>query len=417
MNAFLRRPRGLYVEEVALQDIAERFGTPCYVYSKAMLVEAFQRLQDSLSTQQHLLCYAVKANPSLAILNVFAKLGAGFDIVSGGELERVLAAGGSADKVVFSGVGKSITEMRLALKAGILCFNVESASELMRLQSVAADMGKVAPISLRVNPDVDAKTHPYIATGLQNNKFGVAYQEALALYRTAATLPNIRISGIDCHIGSQITTTAPFVEALQRILLLVDALEEQGIPLQHLDLGGGIGIDYQNETPPTLQHYAQAILPLLKARHLKLVLEPGRVLVGHAGVLLTRVEYLKPSISKRFAVVDAAMNDLLRPALYAAYHRIEPVLAREGVRHCYDIVGPVCESGDFLGQQRDLCLEEGDLLAILSAGAYGMSMASNYNTRPRAAEVVVDGRQIHLVRARETIADLLRLETLLPDGE
>lgn len=416
MTAFLRRPRALYVEEVALQDIAERFGTPCYVYSKAMLVEAFQQLQHSFTTQEHLLCYAVKANPSLAILNVFAKLGAGFDIVSGGELERVLAAGGSADKVVFSGVGKSVAEMRLALEAGILCFNVESASELMRLQSVAADMAKVAPISLRVNPDVDAKTHPYIATGLQNNKFGVAYQEALALYRTAATLPNIRISGIDCHIGSQITTTAPFVEALQRILLLVDALAAQGIPLQHLDLGGGIGIDYQQETPPSLQHYAQAILPLLQARHLKLVLEPGRVLVGQAGVLLTRVEYLKPSISKRFAVVDAAMNDLLRPALYAAYHRIEPVLAREGASHCYDIVGPVCESGDFLGQQRDLCLEEGDLLAILSAGAYGMSMASNYNTRPRAAEVVVDGRQIHLVRARETVADLLRLETLLPDG-
>lgn len=416
MTAFLRRPRALYVEEVALQDIAERFGTPCYVYSKAMLVEAFQQLQHSFTTQEHLLCYAVKANPSLAILNVFAKLGAGFDIVSGGELERVLAAGGSADKVVFSGVGKSVAEMRLALEAGILCFNVESASELMRLQSVAADMAKVAPISLRVNPDVDAKTHPYIATGLQNNKFGVAYQEALALYRTAATLPNIRISGIDCHIGSQITTTAPFVEALQRILLLVDALAAQGIPLQHLDLGGGIGIDYQQETPPSLQHYAQAILPLLQARHLKLVLEPGRVLVGQAGVLLTRVEYLKPSISKRFAVVDAAMNDLLRPALYAAYHRIEPVLAREGASHCYDIVGPVCESGDFLGQQRDLCLEEGDLLAILSAGAYGMSMASNYNTRPRAAEVVVDGKQIHLVRARETVADLLRLETLLPDG-
>ncbi|NOS98758.1 MAG: diaminopimelate decarboxylase, partial [Methylotenera sp.] len=351
----------------------------------------------------------------LAILNLFAKLGAGFDIVSGGELARVLAAGGDPKKIVFSGVGKTAIEMQAALNAGIFCFNVESASELSRLNKVAGEMGKVAPVSLRVNPNVDAKTHPYISTGLKNSKFGVAYEDALNVYAQAAAMPNIAIHGVDCHIGSQITELSPFLDAFDRVLLLVDALEQQGIHIQHIDAGGGIGICYNDETPPEFTAYAAAMRAKLGSRNVKLVFEPGRALVGNAGILLTKVEYLKPTTSKNFAIVDAAMNDLMRPALYDAYHDIQPVQPRkDGHAAVYEIVGPVCESGDFLGHDRTLTLEEGDLLAIMSAGAYGMSMSSNYNTRPRAAEVMVDGGDSHLIRKREEIADLFALEKCLP---
>jgi len=360
----------------------------------------------------------VKSNPSLAILNLFAKLGAGFDIVSGGELARVLAAGGDPKKIVFSGVGKTATEMQAALKAGIFCFNVESASELVRLNQVAAEMGKIAPVSLRVNPNVDAKTHPYISTGLKNNKFGVAYEDALSIYLQAATMPHIAIHGVDCHIGSQITELSPFLDALDRVLLLVDALKQQGIEIQHIDAGGGIGICYSDETPPEFKEYAMAMRAKLGNRKVKLVFEPGRALVGNAGVLLTKVEYLKHTESKNFAIVDAAMNDLMRPALYDAYHEINAVQERvaddTNPALIYEIVGPVCESGDFLGHDRTLALAEGDLLAIMSAGAYGMSMSSNYNTRPRAAEVMVDDSVCHLIRPREVIADLFALEKVLP---
>lgn len=362
----------------------------------------------------HLVCFAVKANPSLAILNLFAKLGAGFDIVSGGELARVLAAGGDPKKVVFSGVGKTAAEMQAALEAGIFCFNVESAAELERLNQVAGNMGKVAPVSLRVNPNVDAKTHPYISTGLKNNKFGVAYEDAVSLYKRAAQMPNIAIHGVDCHIGSQLTELSPFLDAFDRVLALVDQLEAAGISIQHIDAGGGIGICYSDETPPDFTDYANAMLKKLGDRQVKLVFEPGRALVGNAGLLLTKVEYLKHTEAKNFAIVDAAMNDLMRPALYDAYHEIVPVKASNAEKTNYEIVGPVCESGDFLGHDRELALAEGDLLAILSAGAYGMSMSSNYNTRPRAAEVMVDGDKHHLIRQRETVAQLFSLESVLP---
>jgi diaminopimelate decarboxylase len=364
-----------------------------------------------------LICFAVKANPSLAILNLFASLGAGFDIVSGGELARVIAAGGDPNKVVFSGVGKSHDEMRAALTAGILCFNVESESELHRLNQVAGEMGKMAPVSLRVNPNVDAKTHPYISTGLKNNKFGVAFEQAVRLYELAASMPNIAVHGVDCHIGSQITELSPFLDALDRVLRLVDHLESKGIHIDHIDVGGGIGITYADETPPAFQEYAQAIMQKLAGRNVKVMFEPGRALVGNAGVMLTKVEYLKmgnlddADKPKNFAIVDAAMNDLMRPALYDAYHEIVAVEPRDGKAQTFEIVGPVCESGDFLGRDRALNLEEGDLLAVKSAGAYGMSMASNYNTRPRAAEVMVDGDQHYLIRAREKIEDLFALET------
>lgn len=360
----------------------------------------------------HLVCFAVKANPSLAILNLFARLGAGFDIVSGGELARVLAAGGDPAKVVFSGVGKTETEMRAALDAGIFCFNVESAAELERLNAVAGNMDKIAPVSLRVNPNVDAKTHPYISTGLKNNKFGVAYEDAFTLYQRAAAMPNIAVHGVDCHIGSQLTELSPFLDAFDRVLSLVDQLEQAGIHIQHMDAGGGIGICYSDETPPDFSVYAEAMLKKLGDRKVKLVFEPGRALVGNAGVLLTQVEYLKHTEAKNFAIVDAAMNDLMRPALYDAYHGIVQVKPSNSAALVYEIVGPVCESGDFLGHDRKLALQQGDLLAILSAGAYGMSMSSNYNTRPRAAEVMVDGNQCHLIRKRETIEQLFALEKI-----
>lgn len=416
MNSFTLKNNVLHAENVALNSIAHEFGTPCYVYSKSALVQAFASFSAGFKGSSHLVCFAVKSNPNLAILNLFASLGAGFDIVSGGELARVLAAGGDPKKIVFSGVGKTETEMQAALNAGIFCFNVESASELIRLNKVAGAMGKVAPVSLRVNPNVDAKTHPYISTGLKNNKFGVAYEDALNIYLQAATMPNIAIHGVDCHIGSQITELSPFLDAFDRVLGLVEALEKKGIHIQHIDAGGGIGICYNDETPPEFTAYATAMREKLGSRNLMLVFEPGRALVGNAGVLLTKVEYLKPAESKNFAIVDAAMNDLMRPALYEAYHDIKPVQPREADAISYEIVGPVCESGDFLGHDRVLALNEGDLLAIMSAGAYGMSMASNYNTRPRAAEVMVDGSSRHLIRKREVIADLFALEKILPEA-
>ncbi len=414
VNEFDFKNGTLHAENIALSQIAEAFNTPCYVYSKAALTQAFSDFSAGLIGTNHLVCFAVKANPNIAILNLFAKLGAGFDIVSGGELARVLAAGGDPQKIVFSGVGKSADEMRAALDAGIFCFNVESASELNRLNQVAGEMGKVAPVSLRVNPNVDAKTHPYISTGLKNNKFGVAFEDAIAVYEQAAAMPHIAVHGVDCHIGSQITELAPFIEALDLILGLVDTLAAKNIPISHIDVGGGIGITYSDETPPAFKTYAQAILAKLTHKNVKILFEPGRALVGNAGVLLTKVEYLKHTESKNFAIVDAAMNDLMRPALYDAYHDIVGVTPRDGWTNLYEIVGPVCESGDFLGHDRALNLAEGDLLAIKSAGAYGMSMASNYNTRGRAAEVMVDGDKTHLIRQREKVADLFALEHLLP---
>ena len=413
MNPFSLKDGELHAENVAFSRISAEFGTPCYVYSKQALESAFKRFQAGFAVHDHLVCFAVKANPSLAILNLFARMGAGFDIVSGGELARVLAAGGDPAKVVFSGVGKTEAEMRAALEAGIFCFNVESAGELERLNTVAGDMGKIAPVSLRVNPNVDAKTHPYISTGLKNNKFGVAYEDAFALYQRAAARPNIAVHGVDCHIGSQLTELSPFLDALDRVLALVDQLEQAGIHIQHIDAGGGIGICYSDETPPDFSVYAEAMLKKLAGRKVKLVFEPGRALVGNAGALLTKVEYLKHTEARNFAIVDAAMNDLMRPALYDAYHDIVPVKSAKDQAQTYEIVGPVCESGDFLGHDRKLALAQGDLLAILSAGAYGMSMSSNYNTRPRAAEVMVDGSQCHLIRERESIAQLFAQEKIL----
>jgi len=411
---FEYRAGQLYAEDVPLAHIAQAVDTPCYVYSRRVLTEAFERFDQAFAGQPHLLCYAVKANPNLAILNLFARLGAGFDIVSGGELARVLAAGGDASRVVFSGVGKTVPEMRAALEAEILCFNVESQAELGRLNQVAGEMGCKAPVSLRVNPDVDPKTHPYISTGLKESKFGVEYGNAFDLYQRAAALPYLTVRGIDCHIGSQITEVSPFVAALEKILDLADRLRAEGIAIEHLDLGGGVGIRYRDETPIEITHYAQALQSRMAGRGLKLLLEPGRTLVGNAAILLTRVEYLKPGAAKSFAIVDAAMNDLMRPALYDAYHDILPVAPHSGEQRAFDVVGPVCESGDFLGKNRYLVLETGDLLAIMSAGAYGMSMSSNYNTRPRVAEVMVDKDRQFLVRKREEIAQLYALEGILP---
>ncbi len=405
----------LFVENVSLTRIAAEFGTPCYVYSKATLERAYDEFANAFPNQPTLVCYAAKANSNLAILGLFAKRGAGFDIVSEGELMRVLAAGGDPRKVVFSGVGKRAEEMRAALRHNILCFNVESHPELLRLADVARDMGKRAPVSIRVNPDVDPKTHPYIATGLKENKFGVAFEDARALYQAARSLPSIEIVGIDCHIGSQITDVAPFGDALDKVLQLVDQLEGDGISLHHIDLGGGIGIRYKDEQPIALKDYAAALNLRLAGRNQQLIFEPGRSLVGNAGLLLTRVEYIKQGGERRFAIVDAAMNDLIRPALYDAYHEVVAVAPRAGeTATLYDVVGPVCESGDFLARARMLALAPGDLVAVLSAGAYGSVMSSNYNTRPRPAEVMVDGATTHLIRAREALQDLYAHEKLLP---
>ena len=419
MTAFALKNGVLHAESVALPSIADQFGTPAYVYSRAALEGSLREFHDVLGSHPAgkgaLVCYAVKANSNLAILNVFARLGAGFDIVSGGELQRVLAAGADPKKVVFSGVGKTAEEMKLALEVGIFCFNVESAPELERLNEVAGQCGKKAPISLRVNPNVDPKTHPYISTGLKGAKFGVAYDQALDLYRRAAALPNIEVAGIDCHIGSQLLDPSPFVEALDRILALVDQMAAEGIKIHHLDLGGGLGIKYNAEqVQPTVASYLTPLLDKLAGRGLQVVLEPGRRLVGNAGLLLTKIEFLKQGEAKNFAIIDAAMNDLMRPALYEAWHDILPVVPRSGEAHAYDVVGPVCETGDFLGQDRPLCVQPGDLLAVMSAGAYGMAMASNYNTRPRAVEVMVDGEQIHVIRQRETVEQLYAGESILP---
>ena len=414
MDAFSLSNGQLLAESVPLADIAARFGTPCYVYSRAALEAALDEFQQELTGIDSLVCYALKANSSLAVLNIFARRGAGFDIVSTGELQRALAAGADPKKIVFSGVGKSAPEMAYALDTGILCFNVESAPELDRLNEVAGGLKKKAPISLRVNPDVDAKTHPYISTGLKENKFGVAYEDALEVYQHAACLPNLEITGIDCHIGSQLLDPAPFAEALDKLLLLIDQLAARGIHLHHIDLGGGLGIRYKDEEAPTVKDYLRPLLQALKDRSLKILFEPGRRLVGNAGVLLTRVEYLKPGEAKNFAIVDAAMNDLARPALYDAWHDIVAVSPRSVAPRDWDIVGPICESGDFLGRNRSLAIEPGDLLAVMSAGAYGMVMSSNYNTRPRAAEVMVDGTEVHLIRRRETVEELYAHETLLP---
>lgn len=414
MKHFGYRGRVLHVEALPLPRIAAEFGTPCYVYSRAALTEAYRAFDGAFAGRDHLVCYAVKANPSLAILNLYARLGSGFDIVSGGELERVIAAGGDPQKTVFSGVGKTAAEIRRALAAGILCFNVESESELGRIDRIAAESGRIAPVSIRVNPDVDPKTHPYIATGLRENKFGVPYSDAADLYRRARDLKHVKIEGIDCHIGSQLTDTAPFGAAAAKLLELAGRLERDGIRLSHFDVGGGLGIRYRDESPPAVDDYARALDRLFASRRERILLEPGRALTGNAGCLLARVEYLKHGEHKNFAVVDAAMNDLMRPALYDAWHEVLPVEEQGGAGERYDVVGPVCESGDFLGRDRRLDIREGDLIAIMSAGAYGMSMSSNYNTRPRAAEVMIDGGSSHLIRERESVADLMAREIILP---
>jgi diaminopimelate decarboxylase len=415
MDHFNYRNGRLFAEEVELAVVAAEYGTPCYVYSRATIERHWRAFDQALAGQDHLVCYAVKANSNLAVLNIMARLGSGFDIVSVGELERVLRAGGDPATVVFSGVGKRGDELRRALEAGIHCFNVESAGELERLNRVAGEVRRRAPVSLRVNPDVDAGTHPYISTGLKENKFGIDIAAAPQLYRHAAALPHIQLIGVDCHIGSQLTEVAPFVAALERVLALIDQLAAQGIVLKHLDIGGGLGITYNAETPPSPEAYATALRERLRGRKLKVLIEPGRAIVGNAGVLLTRVEYLKHAPHKNFAIVDAGMNDLIRPALYDAWQAIVPVAERDGELIHYDVVGPVCETGDFLGKHRPLCIEPGDLLAVRSAGAYGFSMSSSYNSRPRAAELMVDGGKVHVVRARERVEDLMRGESVLPE--
>lgn len=415
MDAFNYRDGELFAEGVALSAIAQRFGTPTYVYSRAHIEAQYRSFTDALDDVPHLVCYAVKANSNLGVLNVLARLGAGFDIVSRGELERVLAAGGKADKIVFSGVGKTRDDMRRALEVGVHCFNIESTDELERLQVVAAEMGVRAPISLRVNPDVDAGTHPYISTGLKENKFGIAIADAEDVYIRAAQLPNLEVLGVDCHIGSQLTTLPPFLDALDRLLALIDRLGECGIYLHHIDLGGGVGVRYRDEEPPLIADYIQAVRERIEGRDLTLMFEPGRYIVANAGVLLTQVEYLKHTEHKDFAIVDAAMNDLIRPALYQAWMNVTAVTPRASEARAYDIVGPICETGDFLAKDRQLALEEGDLLAVHSAGAYGFVMSSNYNTRGRTAEVLVDGDQAFEVRRRETVAELYAGESLLPE--
>ncbi|MDH0096141.1 diaminopimelate decarboxylase [Ectopseudomonas hydrolytica] len=414
MEAFTYRDGELFAEGVALSALAQRFGTPTYVYSRAHIEAQYRAYADALSGMPHLVCFAVKANSNLGVLNVLARLGAGFDIVSSGELERVLAAGGEPSRIVFSGVGKSRDDMRRALEVGVHCFNVESSVELERLQKVAAELGLKAPVSLRVNPDVDAGTHPYISTGLKENKFGIDIEQAEAVYARAAELPNLEVVGVDCHIGSQLTTLEPFLDALDRLLLLVDRLAARGIHIRHLDLGGGLGVQYRDEQPPLAGDYIAAVRKRLAGRDLALVFEPGRFIVANAGVLLTQVEYLKHTEHKDFAIIDAAMNDLIRPALYQAWMDVSPVQPRDGEARHYDLVGPICETGDFLAKDRQLVLEEGDLLAVRSAGAYGFVMSSNYNTRGRAAEVLVDGEQAYEVRRRETVQELYAGESLLP---
>ena len=418
MPAFNYREGQLHAERVPLSSIAERYGTPCYVYSRAALEAAYLDYEQALAGCDHMVCYAVKANSNLAVLDVLARLGAGFDIVSGGELERVLAAGGDPARIVFSGVSKTRPEMARALELGIHCFNVESSAELEALNEVAGATGQVAPVSVRVNPDVDAKTHPYISTGLKENKFGVAFDEALDVYRRATQLPHLQVVGVDCHIGSQLTEISPYIDTLQRLLALVDSLGEAGITIRHLDLGGGLGVRYRDEQPPSIASYIGALREALGDRPLQLMFEPGRSIAANAGVLLTRVEYLKPTQAHNFALVDAGMNDMIRPALYQAWLDIQPVVqAANGQHGTWDIVGPVCETGDFLGKGRELSLDQGDLLAVHGSGAYGFVMSSNYNTRGRAAEVMVDGDQAFIVRERESFTDMIRGEHRLPAAD
>ncbi|HNP01611.1 MAG TPA: diaminopimelate decarboxylase [Agitococcus sp.] len=415
MSVFSYRDGHLYAEQVAVNQLAQQFGTPLYIYSRAALENHYRAFDEAFATVPHQVCYAVKANSNLAVLNVLARLGAGFDIVSGGELARVLAAGGDASKVVFSGLGKQEAEIETALNVGIACFNVESAAEIHRINAVAVRLNKKARISLRVNPDVDAKTHPYISTGLKENKFGIAIEDALGVYLEAAQLEGLEVIGIDCHIGSQLTTTTPFADALDRVLAMIDTLATHDIHIEHLDIGGGLGVRYRDETPPSPAEYAQALLPKLAGRNLTVYLEPGRAIAANAGILVTQVEFLKPTAHKNFAIIDAAMNDLIRPSLYGSWMDIIPVQINPNTENkVYDIVGAVCETGDFLGKDRDLAINAGDLLAVCGAGAYGFVMSSNYNTRGRAAEVMVDGEQAYLIRRRETINELFALESVLP---
>jgi diaminopimelate decarboxylase len=416
LDYFNYQPNGqLWAEDIALTELAERYGTPLYVYSRATLERHWNAFDQAVTDHPHLICYAVKANSNIGVLNVLARLGSGFDIVSQGELERVITAGGDPAKVVFSGVGKTAVEMKRALELGIKCFNVESEPELERLNQVASELGVIAPISLRINPDVDAQTHPYISTGLRDNKFGIFFERAAEVYRLAHSLPNLNVVGMDCHIGSQLTNIDPFIDATDRLLALIDTLKAEGIVIKHLDVGGGLGVTYNEEQPPLPSEYASALLARLSEHSdLELIFEPGRAIAANAGVLLTRVEFLKHTDYKNFAIVDAAMNDLIRPTLYQAWQNIVPVIPREGEAKTYDLVGPICETGDFIGKDRELCLAPGDLLAVRSAGAYGFVMSSNYNTRTRAAEIMVDGNTAHVVREREKLAELWQSEHLLP---
>ncbi len=415
MDYFNYRDNELFAEDIAVQDIVKKYGSPCYIYSRATLERHWHAFDKAFQDHSHLICYAVKANSNIGLLNLLARLGSGFDIVSIGELERVIAAGGDPKKVVFSGIGKREDEILAALKIGIRCFNIEVRDELDRINRLAKLLGVIAPVSFRVNPNVDAKTHPYISTGLKENKFGIDIDQALTEYRRAATMPNINIIGIDCHIGSQLTETGPFLDALDKLLELVSALKADNINLHHLDLGGGLGIRYNTETPPKPADYVELILERLGANDFEILLEPGRAIVGNAGILVTQIEYLKPTPHKNFAIVDAAMNDLMRPSLYSAWQEIIPIVKNSNTpEKLWDIVGPVCETGDFLGKERMLKLAQGDLLAIRSSGAYGFSMSSNYNSRPRAPELMVDGNQVHLIRDRESLVDLWSSEHLLP---
>ncbi|MCZ4337383.1 diaminopimelate decarboxylase [Shewanella colwelliana] len=414
MDYFLYKDGELQAEDCAVAQLAQTYGTPLYLYSRATLERHWHAFDNAVANHPHLICYAVKANSNLAVLNVLARLGSGFDIVSGGELSRVIEAGGDPKKVVFSGVGKTVSEMEMALELGIYCFNVESAAELEQLNLVALRLGKVAPVSLRVNPDVDAGTHPYISTGLKENKFGIAMEEAEAIFLRAHELAGLEVKGADCHIGSQLTEIQPFLDAMDRMLGLIDRLAEKGVSISHLDVGGGLGVTYDDEVPPQPSDYASALLERLAGRELKLIFEPGRAIAANAGIFVTQVLYLKQNSEKNFALVDGAMNDLIRPSLYSAWQNIIAVNPRQGDTLNYDIVGPVCETGDFLGKDRSLVLESGDLLAVRSSGAYGFTMSSNYNSRPRAAEVMVDGSAHYLVREREKIAQLWQGEQLLP---
>ncbi len=417
MDHFNYRDDGqLWAEDIPLSTLAQQYGTPLYVYSRATLERHWKAFDQSVGEHPHLVCYAVKANSNLGVLNTLARLGSGFDIVSGGELERVVVAGGDPSKVVFSGVGKTAAEMKRALELKIKCFNVESEPELERLNQVASEMDVIAPISLRINPDVDAHTHPYISTGLRDNKFGIAFDRAEQVYRLAGSLPHLNVVGIDCHIGSQLTEISPFIDAIDRLLALIDKLRTDGINIRHLDVGGGLGVVYRDEQPPEPSKYATALMErLAQHQELELIFEPGRAIAANAGILLTKVEFLKHTEYKNFAIIDAAMNDLMRPVLYQAWQNIIPVCPRHGDKVCYDVVGPICETGDFLGKDRELVLEAGDLLAIRSAGAYGFAMSSNYNSRTRAAEVMIDKDESHLVRKRETLSSLWELESILPE--